>query len=60
MDLLGLMRRFGMNVAWDSSVARVGEQSAKQAFYYNPSRRMTQSASYAFDTREAYLVEGWS
>jgi hypothetical protein len=45
-----------VNVAWDSLVARLGEQSAKQAFYYNPIRRMTQSASCAFDTREANLV----
>ena len=53
MDVVVLMRRFGVNVAWDSSAARVEERSAKQAFSYNPSRKMTQSASFAFDTPEA-------
>jgi hypothetical protein len=45
MHWLGLMGRFGvMNVAWDSSEVRVGEQSAEQAFSYKPIRKPTQSA----------------
>src|SRR5712691_3010884 len=39
------MGLFGVNVACDPSAARVGEQSAEQDLSYNPSRRMTQSAS---------------
>jgi hypothetical protein len=44
MYWLGLMGRFGVNVAWDSSAARVGEQSSEQAFSYKPIRKPTQSA----------------
>jgi hypothetical protein len=44
VDWLGVMGRFGVNVAWDSSTVPVGEQPAKQAFSYNPIRKPTQSA----------------
>ena len=53
MDVVVLMRWLGVNAAWDSSAARIEERSAKQAYPYNPSRKMTQSASFAFDTPEA-------
>jgi hypothetical protein len=41
---MGLKGRIGVNVAWDSSAARVGEQSSEQAFSYKPIRKPTQSA----------------
>ena len=44
MDRLGLKGRFRVNVAWDPSAARVGEQSSEQALSYNPIRKPTQSA----------------
>jgi hypothetical protein len=44
VDRLGLKGRFGVNVAWDSSAACVGEQSSEQAFSYKPIRKPTQSA----------------